>query len=93
MAPRERRNDERDRLRQAVADELRELKEADPDEISEVAEDVVRAMRASRPDSTPATAKGIVAVLNTLPPWARLPALLAVIAAAAYGGGHQLGWW
>jgi hypothetical protein len=43
-------------------------------------------------DSIPGPAKGIVAVLEVLPPWARLPALLAVIGAATYGG-HQLGWW
>lgn len=55
----ERRNDERDRLRQACADELRELYEADDDETTtpEVVADVAArtaartARQLSRPDS------------------------------------------
>lgn len=36
--------------------------------------------------STPAPAKGVVAVLNTLPPWGRVAVLLAVLGVVAASG-------
>jgi hypothetical protein len=69
----ERRNDERDRLRQACADELRELREADADETSEVVADVA-ARTAAR------TARQL-SVHDTDPPEPKKPKPVALAAA------------
>lgn len=73
-----------------------ELKSADLEEDTGLIE-IEAKLRAEKQSSTPAPAKGIVAILNTLPPWGRvavLLALLGVVAASGMVGAmlSRLGW-
>ena len=68
-----------------------ELRSAGEDELSgEIArEATMRVQRATA--STPAPARGLVAVLNTLPPWGRVIVLVMLGALAASGTISALG--
>lgn len=59
-----------------------ELRSAGEDELSDVIEQEAR-RRVETPSSTPAPAKGLVAVLNTLPAWSRVVVVLAILAVVA----------
>lgn len=62
-----------------------ELADAGLDEDTGVTE-IEAKTRAEKQSSTPAPAKGIVAVLNTLPPWGRVAVLLAIVGVVAASG-------
>lgn len=92
------------RLAIAIVSKRAQLRSAGEDEISAVIheealrEEAKRREREQPPksSSTPAPAKGIVAVLNTLPPWSR-PVVLVVFGCLLGGGGllailTRLGW-
>ena len=61
----------------------KEMRSADLDEDSAV---ITERARAKVPPSTPPVAKGLIAVLHTLPPWGRVIVALALIAALAGTG-------
>ena len=87
--------DERRRARTEL--EIRaELKSADLEEDTGVIEREALS-RAPKSSSVPAPARGLIAVLNTLPGWSR-PIVLVVAILAVGGGGllavlRSLGWW
>lgn len=86
--------DERRRARSEL--EIRaELKSADLEEdTGEISVEAIS--RAPKSSSTPAPAKGIVAILNTLPRWSR-PVVLVLVVLTLGGGGlwallARVGW-
>jgi hypothetical protein len=46
----------------------------------------------SQPSKRPSSIKGLVVVLEMMPPWGRVIVMLAIIG-AAIAGGYRLGWW
>jgi len=75
--------DERRRARSEL-DIRAEMKSADLDEDTGQIE--VEAISRAPKSSTPAPARGIVAVLNTLPPWGRVAVLIGVLALLGASG-------
>lgn len=63
-----------------------EMRSAGDVEDSTVIEQEAQSRAPKKADSTPAPARGIVAVLNTLPPWGRVIFLLAVVVALVSSG-------
>lgn len=70
---------------------INELRDADWDERSSKIE-ILMHPAPQHPSKRPASLKGIVMVLETMPPWGRVIVMLAIIAASAFGT-HRLGWW
>ena len=60
-----------------------ELRSAGDEEDSQVIE---QQAISRRPKSDPAPVRGLVAILNTLPPWGRVLVVLALLAVVASGG-------
>lgn len=55
---------------------------------------IEREARSRRPTSVPAPARGIVAILDKLPPWGRVIVLVVLIGAAVASGiGAKLAGW
>lgn len=90
-----------DKNREEREKALQELSDADWDERSSKIEIVLPDLK-PKPDASPApltspskrpsSVKGLVVVLETMPPWGRVIVVLAIIGAAV-AGGHRLGWW
>jgi len=72
-----------------------EMRSAGEDELSDVINQraVSRTEAPPKSASVPSPARGLIAVLNALPPWSRPVVVLALIAAIAVPGSKFAGWW